>query len=192
MAKLQDFLKCVENHTMKIILNSGENRHIRFQNGDSNVQKFDLVSFDDHLVYSGDMGSFVFKRSNTDMFLFFTNQSGVNEGYWQEKLVSIDARDGVKEFVGKTEVEIIIEWAVDNGFSEETIEEIKSYFDGEFDGMNADEVYRYIRDFKSENGEDLGGYLEEWVYENEFTYRFLWACYAIQWGCNLFLNYKRI
>lgn len=66
----QRFLNDVANHEMIIIRDDGVNRHVRFKRPNSSCMYFDLITWPGHLCYTGDMGSYVFRRLE-DMFEFF-------------------------------------------------------------------------------------------------------------------------
>ncbi len=131
----ESFLKDVSKHSMEILLDNGVYRHLRFTNNGSNVMRFDIVTYPGHLVYSGDMGSFVFSRLN-DMFEFFRTGNredgklSINLGYWSEKLESVDRGDsnqsnGYKEFSSER-----FKFTV-NEHVDEWIEEFKEEYDSD-------------------------------------------------------------
>jgi hypothetical protein len=66
------FLKDVEKHEMKVLLDNGLYRHLRFAaTGQySWNQWFEIITWPGKLAYSGDMGTYVFERIE-DMFEFF-------------------------------------------------------------------------------------------------------------------------
>lgn len=81
-------------HEMTVIRDDGLYRHLRFQRVTTNEKTgkrerspfywFDLVTWPDNLVITGDCGTFVFARA-TDMFEFFCGQR-INPQYWAEKV----------------------------------------------------------------------------------------------------------
>jgi len=63
---------------------------------------FDLLTWPGYLCYTGDMGTYVFRRLH-DMFQFFRRGESIGERcidirYWAEKLEAIDRVDGVREW----------------------------------------------------------------------------------------------
>ncbi|QJD98625.1 hypothetical protein HH212_00030 [Massilia forsythiae] len=94
------FLRDVGSHVMTILRDDGLNRHVRFKRPDTSCYYFDLITWPGYLCYTGDMGTFVFKRIE-DMFEFFGHDRAyhasrgralaINLGYWGEKLVAVDA-----------------------------------------------------------------------------------------------------
>lgn len=95
----QRFLRDVESHEMVVVRDDGVNRHIRFRRPGTGMYHFDLITWPGYLCYTGDMGTYVFCRTN-DMFEFFRTdrkyrrnegELAINLDYWGEKLVAVDA-----------------------------------------------------------------------------------------------------
>lgn len=120
-----EFLRDVARHQVTIIRDDGLHRHVRFQEPGSSCYYFDLITWPGCLCYTGDMGTFVFKRTS-DMFHFFRTDREyaarrgrsltINLSYWGEKLVAVDAH-GVhggkaKEFDEAKFVRVINEYRV--------------------------------------------------------------------------------
>jgi hypothetical protein len=99
----ESFLKDVTRHELTIIRDDGIHRHLRMKIPGSGSMYFDIVTYPHFLVYSGDMGCYVFSRID-DMFEFFRSglrEEGkllINEGYWSEKLEATDRPDGHKQY----------------------------------------------------------------------------------------------
>jgi hypothetical protein len=108
----QEFLNEVREHQLIVICDDGVNRHLRFKRPGTSCMHFDLITWPGYLCYTGDMGTYVFRRLE-DMFEFFRTDAdsawlkskgmtlGINLGYWTEKLVAVDGNRGggkVKEF----------------------------------------------------------------------------------------------
>ncbi|WP_137923912.1 hypothetical protein [Cupriavidus sp. 2SB] len=103
------FERDVAQHAMTVLHEDGVYRHVRFRRPDSSSMHFDLVTYPGYLVYSGDMGCYVFSRL-TDMFEFFRtdrlhgkdpSKLYINRGYWSEKLQAVDGNrrgGGATEF----------------------------------------------------------------------------------------------
>jgi len=94
------FLRDVANHQMTVLRDDGLHRHVRFKEPGNSCYYFDLITWPGYLCYTGDMGTFVFRRID-DMFEFFGHDRAyhasrgralaINLGYWGEKLVAVDA-----------------------------------------------------------------------------------------------------
>jgi hypothetical protein len=204
------FLKNVSNHSMSVLLDNGVYRHLSFSNNGSFNQKFDIVTWPGFLAYSGDMGCFVFSRLD-DMFEFFRNDKDkkelqINPSYWGEKLEATERTNGFKEY-SPERFESLVNEKVD-----EWIEELKEEYDSSEEIADAlresikKEVLNYahddeykahevLRDFtfyfnKRANAPKNGTILEfhdTWEWElKDYTYRFIWCCYAIVWAIQKF------
>lgn len=190
------FLKDVERHTMIVLRDDGVNRHIRFKRPDSSAYWFDLITWPGTLCIDGDCGTYVFRRLE-DMFKFFRTDRdyalrngkalGINLGYWSEKLVST-AKRGVTEFsedrfreAVKDEFDQWVESQepskADKASLWEQIEDdVLSYIDdGEHDAI------RSAMEFSNESlGFEMADFYEHDC--REYTFHFIWCCYAIAWG----------
>ena len=190
------FLKDAERHVMTVIRDDGINRHIRFKRPDSGAYWFDLITWPGSLCIDGDCGTYVFRRMD-DMFQFFRTDRdyalrngkalAINLGYWSEKLTSI-AQRGVTEFS-----EDLFREAVKDEFdqwveSEEPSEANKALLWEQLE----DDVLSYVSDSEHDairsamdfSNESLGFQMHDF-YEHdcrEYTFHFIWCCYAIAWG----------
>jgi hypothetical protein len=188
----QKFLKDVANHVMTIVRDDGVHRHLRFAKPGTYCMSFDIVTYPGHLVYSGDMGCYVFSRLH-DMFEFFRvrprdeepGRLHINLSYWAEKLEATDKPDGHKQYDEDKARERVTEWLAEKAdelapgaharLSERVEDELLSYVDeGEYAFREA------LRSF-----EDNGRYpfqdSWEWSFD-EYTFRFVWCCYALAWS----------
>lgn len=80
----EKFDRNITNHQMAIRFDAGIYRHLVFRNPESSAMWFEIVTWPGSLVYTGDMGTFVFERI-PDMFEFFRNAE-INPHYWSEKV----------------------------------------------------------------------------------------------------------
>lgn len=191
------FLRDVQDHQMTIIRDDGVHRHIRFQKPGSTNMFFDLITWPGHLCYTGDMGTFVFQRLQ-DMFEFFradrkqkrneeNDTLAINPAYWGEKLEAIDRSAGFRKWSEATFDSRVREefgdW-LDNG---ELSEAQKSNAREDFENNvidaianGKDSAYRAALDFEFEGERPF----EDWweVDTDEYTFHFLWCCYALAWG----------
>lgn len=193
----EQFRKDVSKHTMKVLLDNGIHRHLRFSDGTFNMY-FEIVTWPGNLAVSGDMGCFVFARIE-DMFEFFrSDKLKINLEYWHEKLEAVKRHGGstcynsdlftkrVNEYVQQ----FIEDEECDEDQAKELREEIKEnvlYYadDSEHDARKALNDFEYTIDGFDE---DIGGYRDfkfydtwEWDLE-DYTYHYIWACYAIVWA----------
>ncbi|MBQ0398054.1 hypothetical protein J7S99_10625 [Providencia rettgeri] len=197
-----------KDHQMFIIHEDGLYRHVRFKKPKTSAYHFDLVTYPGYLVFSGDMGTWVFSRLN-DMFDFF-NGDNINTGYWAEKLQhgAGGGRDIAKEY-SQEETEkclngLFNDWVKENELTSDdgsTPEEIKQYkleyehHKSELNDLlrNSDEEYSMIEAIQniSNGGFDYSPFEETWdLICKDYSHHYLWACFAIQWGINKYKNNK--
>lgn len=202
MVNEERFLRDVAKHKMTIVMDDGIHRNVVFKNPDDSNRWFGIQTWPNHLCFYGDMGTFVFSRL-PDMFEFFRKGVDgdpiyINTGYWSEKITASDLHGGVEEFSeekfrSKVEEEIVefLRQADDDftcseqrdefaaALREEVEHEIFFTLDdgGQHAAIAAACRFRFERDGLKFDMQDF--------YENnfmEYTHRFVWACYAIQWG----------
>lgn len=188
------FLKDVSEHAMEIVRDDGVSRHVRFKKPGTYCMHFDLITWPGYLCYTGDMGSYVFRRLE-DMFEFFRTDrvhatpgkglsGSINPGYWGEKLEAIDRMDGYEVFsldAFKSNVKEHIARFCE-GLSEDEkrplMEEVEEQVLNVYDEYQAVEAIRGFYD--PVHGNLFNDFFE---YDcREYSYRFIWCCYAIAWG----------
>ena len=204
-----EFLKDVEKHALEIIRDDGVNRHIRLKQPGTSCMHFDLITWPGYLCYTGDMGTFVFRRL-TDMFEFFRTDRnspymkskgltlGINLSYWAEKIEASNKSgrgNGIKEFdIDKAHDAV-------RDYFKTTIEELQP--DEEDDAAEAankaeklasltealdDEIFRTSDEYEfveAVRNFDSGDFeiVDFWEYTtDEYTHSFVWCCYALAWG----------
>lgn len=194
----EDFMKDVSSHEISILKDDGLYRHVRFQKPGTRIMQFDLITWPGYLCYCGDMGEFVFTRT-ADMFSFFRKpdaHSGVDLQYWAEKCLAVDKCDGTKKYDPDKARQVIFEW-MESWMNDQELEEgeeegsiivpaglyevrdaviddiLSRVDDGEYELRDA------IRNFEC-NGFQFHDFWEADL--TEYTYRFVWCCYALVWG----------
>lgn len=196
-AAAQSFLKDIQAHKLRIILDQGTHRHLYAGEPGSSDMHFNIVTWPGYLAYSGDMGNFVFERL-PDMFEFFRSDDGrgPNLPYWAEKVQAADRHDGVTEFCPaqfRSQVKDYFDhWAKDQRdedagqdkpeWPQERLDELWSEIEGEVlsaaDDHWGDRALIALHDFNFD-----GFRFEDWERSCErFSDRFVWACHAIQWA----------
>lgn len=198
--KSEEFLKNVSLHKMQVLRDDGLYRHLRFNKGQSSVCWFDLITWPGNLCITGDMGTYAFSRIE-DMFSFFRDERqkegiSINPGYWEEKVIASCQGETRKwsggAFMASVEKRVV-EYAEHHGFSDEDLEDLLADVLGDLEGdqdsadISMSSLCSYSRgvDGKSE------GLFEDFEADcMEFTYRFLWCCYAIVWGIGEFQSEK--
>lgn len=179
----QIFLEDIENHQMYVIRDEEVYRHLRFKKPGTNCMSFDIITWPGHLCYTGDMGTYVFKRL-PDMFEFFrtkSNEAGeisINLDYWEEKCIAIDHRIGITEYSKDNVRTCITERLADGDVSPALRQAIENEIlnnipDNEFEARDM------INNFEHE------GFTFQDFWEanlSNYTYRYVWCCYALVWG----------
>lgn len=205
----ESFLRDVKDHVIEIQVDDGVRRHVRFRRPGTLNMHFDLITWPGYLCYTGDMGTYVFRRLE-DMFEFFRHDKRegqpdifrwIDRRYWAEKLEAEDKHDGVKEFSKERFTEVINEYRVawmremkDAGYPKEERRRLWEEVDHEvLDRIDDGEhlVCSHAYEFGQRVHKDNRGTGEGEVYEftelwdhtfTEYTHRFQWCCYALRWG----------
>lgn len=185
------FDRDIAEHEIHIEHDSEVYRHILFKRPGTGCYHFSLVTSPQILLYTGDMGTFVFRRTH-DMFSFFQKQltHTPDFSYWHEKLEAVDKSDGSCEESKEILFERLREYISDDpddGMDPSMKHEIRTFID-ELEENGEDrhfvELYREAERFHiGPNTRPDFYFIDLWDYNyKEFTDRFIWACYAIQWG----------
>ena len=187
----ESFLQDVAKHQITAARDEGMYRHVIFAQPGTYNQRFELLTWPGYLCYTGDMGTFVFRRID-DMFQFFRSDRPdddrdgphlrINLQYWAEKLEAVDRCDGAKCW-SEDKFRSVIEGYLERWNEEEPVsaslrqavkdEVLSRAGDGEH------EAFRAANEFEHEGFrfDDL------WDHDfKEYTVRFVWCCYALAWG----------
>lgn len=184
----RDFKRDVKEHKLEVLRNDGVYRHIRMSRPESSTFRYDITTWAGYLCISGDMGTYVFARTN-DMFCFFRRDDmEINAYYWGQKLEASCRRSGFREFsyeVFEKKVKDLCKIAAeDHGVSyRKLLDEVKwgvlMYAD---DGEA--ELRKQLSGFKSEDGIEFH---DTWEYDfKEYSYHYVWCLYAIVHAINEF------
>ncbi|MCY0910904.1 hypothetical protein [Massilia antarctica] len=205
------FLRDVAKHAMTVVRDEGVARHIRFAKPDSGDMQFDLITWPGYLCYTGDMGTYVFQRT-TDMFSFFRKNGRldcIDLTYWAEKIEAAD-RDGVRKFSHAKFQSMVRSWVNDQAESykpdDEDAESVAKHaaayaeLRGEVESEvasaddNSTRCYDAMTDFRHDGDawQEFHGKGAEFEFADawdgfdfatkEYTFRFVWCCYALAWG----------
>lgn len=201
----EQFLHDVTTHEMHVLMESGVYRHIRFKRPNTSCMHFDLITYPGHLVYSGDMGCFVFQRLH-DMFEFFRTDSKhlrkgetlyINTGYWGEKLQAVNGgmhqaaateldEDRIKRVINEYRVQWLREWR--HTLDKDARRELWTAVDDEV--LSADDADAMLRAAYEFSYTMVGRkFWFDDFFEHNFsrpTHHFLWCCYAIAWGVKMY------
>ena len=175
------FLADVAQHELTILRDDGLFRHLRFAKP-TRAAGFELVTWPGYLCITGSMGTYVFSRID-DMFDFFRSPTDrellqINEGYWAEKLEATDAHVGHRAYSPIKFRERVNHWLDADEASPEVRQQVQERVlaradDGEFWAMQAAVNFEHA-------GFQLTNFVEASV--RQYTYHFVWCCYAIVWG----------
>jgi hypothetical protein len=203
-----NFLHDVTEHTMEIRQDKGEYRHLTFSKKGDSAYKFHLTTWPGYLCISGDMGCYVFSRLR-DMFEFFRADwrkdglyKSINPDYWGEKVQAGNLL-GITRFnpedFKQTVNRYTRQWMRDH-YHETTRDERKRLMQAieyevfsELETENRDVLMHNAIQFTHKVTSRLTFKFQDF-WENtfqEYTYEYLWCCYAIAWGINVYDETKQ-
>lgn len=192
------FLNDVRDHVMEVHRDDGLYRHIRFRKPGTMCMHFDLLTWPGYLCYTGDMGTYVFRRLE-DMLQFFRPYRGskhepmdsIDFGYWAEKLEGSDKGDGHREFDSdRFEREITEQrrrllvrytkrWSTDD--RQDLWDALQEVKDAANDGEHR--AFQAVWDFSFQHrGERVELSTDDFPNCKRMTHRFEWCCYALRWA----------
>jgi hypothetical protein len=202
----ETFLRNVEKHQMSVLRDDGVYRHIRFAKPNDSDMYFDLITYPDGLLFTGDMGTYVFERKH-DMFVFFRNGGypraerpdwDIKPGYWSEKLQAVCRQGpGYEEFSAEAFEARVLQYVndyvndldcEDEEREEKRAEIIESLHDVLWDIDGKPEAVAYWQLSETEHSEIFADFHEARC--TEYAFHYLWGCYAIVWGIELYDLYK--
>lgn len=177
----EEFLDSVRHHKLTVKLDRGVHRHLHFQNPECGHRWFTLTTWPNYLTISGDMGTYVFHRSD-DLFPLFRwgDRQAINPQYWEGKCEAADKYSKIKTFSSRR-----FRHAVYQAVKDESRSVRRAAYDdlfwladlGEYEALEA------VRNFDHDDFQfDLYDFGEESI--SEFTYHYIWCCHAIVWGIN--------
>jgi len=198
----QEFLRDVAQHEMQVLMDNGVYRHIRFKQPGTVCMHFDFITYPGHLVYSGDMGCYVFSRLY-DMFEFFRTdrkyaersgrQLAINLSYWSEKLEAVDgnrrsgaAKEYSPEKFERAVKEQLVTWWRESNLTREQRRELRQEVEYEVLDKSHDgdvRAYDAAHGFHHTIGSHKFMFRDWWDHDfTDYTHRFKWCCYALAWG----------
>ena len=189
---LEYFLDNVKNHELTIHQNSGVYRHLTFANPNDCDKYFNITTFPNHLVITGDMGTLVFSRLY-DMFNFFRSDDlRINPDYWSEKIQSTTHEAQIASYskfdleqAKKNAQEYLNTYLEDN---DDLSEEDRTLLleDFELEILRSEDEYEIVEAISNFNFKDFE--FDEFRMDDcsVYTYSYIWLCYAIVWGIKKF------
>jgi len=194
----QSFIADTKDHIMTILSDDGGvNRRIMFSNNGSSVYQYTIHTWTGHLMVTGDMGTYVFKRID-DMFDFFDTQSSnykINTGYWAEKLIAINSNCGqdasIKKYIPAL-FETMIKECFDDwveGYDVSNEDKTKAWKSVQEDVLcHAEDEYTACMEAYNFSYKGLNFYDESFDSCKEYTYHYVWILYAIVDGINQYIE----
>lgn len=198
----EEFLYSVQDHELIINLDQDNFRDITLRNPESNDKIFHISSRPYYLTICGDMGTFVFSRSE-DMFRFFRNDDlGIQPCYYHEKLQSVDKICKSLEFDCDSIIDRLNEYLEmfeenSNEYIGETIYDTQEYcpetakqaIDRFIKYTERSEV-EYVYEINNWDSDASGG-MELTDFWDGFsgmgyTYHYIWCLYAITYAIKLY------
>lgn len=184
---LRRFNNDVAEHEMTVLHDDGLYRHLQFRKPGTSMYWFDLHTAPGILTVRGDMGTYVFARTE-DMFDFFSHDVYVNAGYWGEKLQSISTR-GYRELDEDKFTRFVLEdfWERRTEYEPEVAREIWETLRSDVLGDYVDRsteaaAWGLLHEFRAGTA-DAFRYDDPWGNDfTEYTYPYLWCCHAILAG----------
>lgn len=192
----EEFLKRVEGFKLNVHKDDGVYRHIEMRHPDHFYGSFNIITWPGHLAYSGDMGDYVFER-HTDMFSFFRRnkpeETGINPGYWSEKLQAVDKHTGAYEYSTR-----IFDEKIEDDFNsywefESPEEKKRSWEEIEWDLLGKPETQESAYNLGCNYECPITGqtFVDFWETNlMDYTYHYLFCCRAIPWAINEYDKYK--
>ena len=180
------FLPYVRDAEMTVLHDDGLYRHIQF-GGRGAVGWFELVTWPGKLSITGDIGGWVFARTD-DMFGFFAGPDGqINPGYWAEKIVAGGPTNVFSADLFASKV-VDYFWSRREQYEGEAADlfreirlDVLDYDEDETAARTGLETFRYT----PENGQRDFIFRDSWEWDfTDWSIHYLRACHAIVWGIN--------
>lgn len=157
------------NHVIHVKHQDGLYRHYICQSPGTWNMGFCVVTWPGCLCYTGDMGEFLFER--TEDMIAFMRGSCMSYCYAAEKCTAA-CRDGIREF-SPIEFKKEVARAIADCDDPDMIEELEEVLTAEHDNEHSAMEALFGTDY-------FGGDLPDC---NEYTERFLWCLHALKWFC---------
>lgn len=166
----ESFPKEIADHVVTVLREDGLYRHYRCQQPGTWHMGFDVVTWPGFLCYYGDMGSFLFER--TEDMIAFMRGSAMSFGYAAEKCVAA-CRDGTEEFTAAAFNAALSRCVAESEGSVRVFEKCAELrHQGQYDSPHHASQALY------DSGLFDGGDMPDCT---EYTMRFLWCLHAIDW-----------
>ena len=189
---LEQFLNDVKNHELTIHKNNGVDRHLIFKNPNDCNQHFNITTFPNYLVITGDIGALVFSRLY-DMFNFFRNDDlKINSDYWAEKIRTTTYEAQIASY-SKFDLEQAKKNAQEDlntylEYNDDLSEEDRASLleDFEWKILRSEDEYEIVEAIRNFNFKGFKFDEFHWNGCRVYTNSYIWLCYAIVWGIKKF------
>lgn len=181
-------------HVLTVFRDDGLYRHIKVAKPGLIDMHFEIVTWPGYLAYVGDMGAYTFQRT-ADMFEFFRSNARINPSYWSEKVEAMDKHVGLEKFCLANFKNRALQDVADFIESQSLSPKEKSFLinstscfveelpDCEYEALNLVTEYECEIESEADSEDDLitfkFSFHDEYSGCTEFTFHFLWCCYAI-------------
>jgi hypothetical protein len=181
----EQFLASVGGHVMTIEHDMAPMRTILFKNPTTFNRYFRITTWHHALCISGDMGCFVFSRL-PDMFEFFrvrNGETGINPGYWSEKLIADEPHAGHEAFSEALYYDALREqfrqWRFDDWAQMRRA--WQGIRDELWDVLNTHDAFDMVARYRcDETGNRFSDFWETRL--EDYTHHYIWCCRAIVWA----------
>lgn len=186
------FLKGVRFHELTVALDQGCYRHLILKKPDTVHWSFHVVTYPNYLVISGDLGAFIFSRTE-DMFRFFREDT-LSLPYIAEKCLAGKIREFSEEVAREHILDRLAE-CQDKNRHQLTDDEIEEFFDEamiDFDNGEDCMLESLRSNWSSDYDLRVGaktypGFFEDFYPRSQdFTVEFVYCCLAIQHAIKMY------
>jgi hypothetical protein len=194
---LKQFLDDVKTHELTVNLDQGVYRDLTVKNPNTVVMHYNITTRPGYLMITGDMGSFIFNRTE-DMFSFFRSELPyqINPGYWGEKVKSGVIREFDIGTANSSLQELLTDYlngldlsdADDRSKSKQALDAVNNFI-SENQGSSEFDFWANINywDENEAGGLDLSDFFE--YPTTKATFNYIWCCYAIVHAIKLYDAY---
>lgn len=169
----------IKKHVITMKHDDGLYKHYLCQRPNDCFEWFEIITWPGKLCISGDMGSFLFAR--TENMVNFMSDHIRSRSYIAEKCIAHENK--IREFKKDIFYEQLDELIKDKQSNETTYEEMNEIQE------KIDEIKESFSYYESEYDAEKAMYESE-LFSDElpdckyFTYHFLWCLHAIEWFCD--------
>lgn len=183
------FAANTDEHTITVLLDSPGtgHRHLRFARPGTGIWSFDVITTPGRLIYTGDVGHFVFAGISGDPLAFFgLGGGGVNPYYWVEKVRAGVTSTGFNHVVFSHHLTEAIE-AYRDELSVEEFADLARQVDDELSGCPDAESARHALDefaWSNDDGDVRVSFDDDDIETDGLDHHYLLTCHALRWAAS--------